>query len=470
MPLKRAAGNSSAAPKRARFETASHSDSHSNAGPSRSPPGGNRTDTADGDDQFLDADITESSRGAKKREKRVLKDTDGYGSDSSNDDGEGVVPSRRADAAKDDDDDVDMFAEDEPADDDKGKGKAKDKKNEFMNIDEIEGQEFTRRPSADDDDSDSEVDEAAKNKGTGLDGDMGVELTPFNMKTEMEEGRFTEGGEQYVENDKDEHDKHDGWLDAVDKDAIKKARRAHRERERLEQEREAREAETSGLGSEDREHGLMRSATELMERGETVLEALQRLGKEAEDKAKKESAGSKKKSWAERQKERKAQLAADSTYVYHKGITTMADRYNSDPAHANPFTKLSEIVSQLTAIGQLDVYSLSREAIQRMLPRQPEPERPSAPALPQDTRQFQYRFSMAYMRTLPEAQRPVERDVFGEFPDTMAELTRAGPFSSLQLVGWKSTGFFGPNCENVELRNVTGGQEGQWGSWTEVVG
>lgn len=37
---------------------------------------------------------------------------------------------------------------------------------------------------------------------------------------------------------------------------------------------------------------------------------------------------------------------------------------------------------------------------------------PSPPAV--DNRQFEYRFSMAYVRNLPEAQRPVEREVFGE--------------------------------------------------------
>ena len=54
----------------------------------------------------------------------------------------------------------------------------------------------------------------------------------------------------------------------------------------------------------------MQAAVNLMERGETVLEAVQRLGKEQEDKRKKEDQG-KKKSWAERQKERKAMMAVD---------------------------------------------------------------------------------------------------------------------------------------------------------------
>jgi hypothetical protein len=77
-------------------------------------------------------------------------------------------------------------------------------------------------------------------------------------------------------------------------------------------------------------------------------------------------------------------------------------------------------VSGLTAIGHLDVYSLSRESLQRMLPAPATngsangQRAASTSAPPTDTRQFQYRFSLPYVRSLPEAQRPVEREVFGE--------------------------------------------------------
>ncbi|GMK56609.1 hypothetical protein CspeluHIS016_0304490 [Cutaneotrichosporon spelunceum] len=437
MPVKRTGGDPSGAPKRTRF-----AEPNSEAGPSRRgrSPGSASNDGVD--DQFLEADITETSRGAKKRERAALRDQEGYGSDSSNDE-ESVVPGRRPDSKDEvDDDDIDMFGDDGDKDNDKKeKEKAKD---EFMNLCDVEGQEGLdegegmRFKRTNDEDSDSEAEE----QGTGLDGSMGVEIMPFNMKKEFEEGRFTEGGETYVENEKDPHEQHDHWLDGADKDAIKKARRAHRERERVEREREAHETELAvGEGSEEREHQLMRDAVGLMERGETVLEALQRLGGEAEAKRRKEEVGKRKKmSWTERQRERKAAMAVD----------------NADPEHASPFGRLTAIVSGLQVIGQLDVYSLSREAIQRMLPRE-ETAPAAAPARPPpDTRAFQYRFSHAYLRTLPEDQRPVEREVFG-------------PFSLLQLRGWKVTGFFGPNCENIELRVINAAEEQPWGAWEGVV-
>ncbi|KAI9638811.1 putative SMC2orf [Dioszegia hungarica] len=394
--------------------------------------------SADESASLLEADLPEGGQRAKQRSRRQLKDKDGYGSDSSNEDGEGVVPSRNKPEVAEDED-MDMFGEDVDAPkevDKKGKGKEK----EFMELNEIEGQEFevTGEDGMGDDDEDEEEIHTQRRKA-GLDGDMGFELTGFNMKAEMEEGKFTADGESYLVNDKDEGEKHDVWLDAVDDEEIKKARRAHKERERVEEERQAKE---DGEGRKEEERALMREAVGWMERGETVLECMERLGREAEEKRRKEEVGEggKKKSWAEKQKERKAAAAA--------GVKDQA----------TPFARFSEIVSALTTIGHLDVYSLSKEAMQRMLPADPASAQQSAPPPARDTRAFQYRFSMAYVRALPEAQRPVEREVFG-------------PFAAEQLRQWRNTGFFGgPACENVELRVVKpDGSAGGWGSWESVV-
>ncbi|ORX37622.1 hypothetical protein BD324DRAFT_578379 [Kockovaella imperatae] len=395
-------------------------------------------------DDLLEEDLQQGSKAAKSRSRKQIKDVDGYGSDSSNDE-ESVVPSRRP-GAKADDDDVDMFADEPEEKADKGKGK--DKEKEFMSLDEIEGQEFdrTRRggSSTAGDDSDDEETMAAKRK-QGLDGDMGIDLTPFNMKSEMEEGRFTADGESYVANAKDPNDKHDVWLEDVDEEAMQKARKAHKERERIERELEEKEAEANEGTNKEKENTLLREAVELMGRGETILEALQRHA--AEEKKKEAEAGGKKKTWAERQKERKA---------------------SGKQADSNPFTRLSNIVSDLTSIGHLDVYSLSRESIQRMLPAPPAPSSSSngmpvehiERVAPADSRQFQYRFSMKYLQSMPEANRPVEREVFG-------------PFAVGQLKQWRNTGFFGgPACENVELRVApeAGMEATAWGPWDQVVG
>lgn len=268
-----------------------------------SPPPRDRSNSLDALDDDLENDLQQGAGRAKQKEKRQLKDKGGYGSDSS-DDEEGVVPSRKA---KEEEEDVDMFGEveDKPGKKDKGK----EKKKEFMDMDDIEGQEFDRRRGGTTDEESGSEDEQPGNERAGRkkkkEKDLGFEVTAFNMKAEMDEGRFTADGEGYIENERDPDDKHDVWLSDMDKDAIKKARKAHRDRERLEAEKE--DAESRGLGKE-REAELMRAAVALMERGETILEALQRLGHGVEEKRKKEDQG-KKKSWAEKQKERKALMA-----------------------------------------------------------------------------------------------------------------------------------------------------------------
>lgn len=287
MPAKRqTAGPSVPTQKRTRFAS--------------SPPAGNKAGEIN--DDLLEEDLPENAAQSRAKSRKQLKDQDGYGSDSSNDE-EGVVPSRRADAKEDEDDDVDMFADDvEEKEKEKEKAKGKGKEKEFMDLKDIQGQEFGQ-DGDEDAGYDSEVERQRRKEG--LDGDMGIDIIPFNMKAEMEEGRFTADGETYVANDKDPNEKHDVWLDGMDDDAILKAREAHKERERLERERE--EREEKGLeGGKGEQDNLLRVAVDLMERGETVLEALQRLGKKVEDKRKKDEAGAKKKSWAEKQKDRKA--------------------------------------------------------------------------------------------------------------------------------------------------------------------
>lgn len=204
---------------------------------------------------------------------------EGYDSDSS-DDGEGVVNSRKKKEGEDDEDD-DMFAigeKEEKQDEASGK-KKKDK--EFMRLGDIEGQEFGNSGSEGDSDDDEPEDEddAERRKKAG----MGYELSSFNMREEMEEGKFTEDG-SYVRSF-DPHGVHDRWMEGLDEKAIKQARRKKREQERVQREKvkaEEKELEESG-GVPTLEKELLA----LLRKGETVLEALQRLGVEAK-KAKKE--------------------------------------------------------------------------------------------------------------------------------------------------------------------------------------
>ena len=210
--------------------------------------------------------------------------TDGYDSDSS-DDGEGVVLSRRKGGEKDgEDEDDDMFAmgEKEEKQEEAAGGK---KKEEYLRLGDIEGQEFGNKSGSDgdessgDDDDPEDEDDAERRKKAG----MGFELSSFNMREEMEEGKFASDG-TYVRSF-DPHGVHDKWMDGVDEKEMKMARRRKRHQERLQKEKikaeEKELAESGGKGA------LEMELVQMLKKGETVLEALQRLGAQA----KKQSSG-----------------------------------------------------------------------------------------------------------------------------------------------------------------------------------
>lgn len=210
----------------------------------------------------VDAALEGPSRKGKVR-------NEGYDSDST-DDGEGVVLSRKK---GDDEDDVDdMFAVEM---EDKPETQSAKKEEKFMRLADIEGQEF--REESDGSGSEEEIpeddDEALQRKQKE---GMGFELSSFNMRDEMEEGKFTEDG-NYVRTF-DPHGVHDRWMEGLDEKEIKLARRRKREQEKKQKERiQAEEQELAGGGKAQWEKQLLPH----LKKGETILEALQRLGAKA---------------------------------------------------------------------------------------------------------------------------------------------------------------------------------------------
>lgn len=210
-----------------------------------------------------------------KRKGRVR--TEGYDSDSS-DDGEGVVLSRKPGAEAADEEEDDMFAMGEK--DEKKEQESVKKKEEFLRLGDIEGQEFGEQDGSDDSEDEDEPedeDDAEKKKKAG----MGFELSSFNMREEMEEGKFSADG-MYVKTF-DPHAVHDKWMDGFDDKEIKKARKKHKERQRIQREKEAaEERELQQLGGKEE---MEKAMLPLLKKGETVLEALQRMGAKAKKNA-----------------------------------------------------------------------------------------------------------------------------------------------------------------------------------------
>ena len=257
----------------------------------------------DDDEEILELDEIGKGGGTK----RSAVNLDGYDSDSDNDNFNARAAARakaqEKEASKDEDDN-DMFADLEEADGDEDEelqqGGKKKKAVRFLDADQIEGQVLSSKSGGhvpdirdngknrmvDDEESTSESggDEGRDRVGSDVDEELGAgskkkhapRLDAFNMKSEGEEGRFDESG-NFVRMATDRNAVHDSWLDGVSKKDIKKARDAEIRRD---EERQKRAVEQDSILTSD----LMGTLISHLQKGESVMEALQRLGKESSGK------------------------------------------------------------------------------------------------------------------------------------------------------------------------------------------
>jgi CD2 antigen cytoplasmic tail-binding protein 2 len=361
----------------------------------------------------FDEEVEATLEGSSRAKRKV--DGAGYDSDSS-DDGESVVRSRAVPDAAADDDDEDMFAVGDKAPAAAAAPAAGKAKDDFMRLGDIEGQEFNDGGSSDGSASAPEDDEdaAAARAKAG----MGFALSSFNMREELEEGKFTQDG-AYVRAF-DAHAQHDRWLDGLDARDLKRARRRKRERERAEQERVR--AEEQALADAGGAPALEKQLLALLRRGESVLEALQRFG----------AAAKRAKKGYVRPPARASPTHAD------------ASKAKAPAGDADPIVHMTHLASTLMALGDTDIYSRTHEELVRAVRK--------AGAVPDDW-------------VAPNAEPRYE--YVWDVPDTTAPGQVLGPYGADEMRGWHTAGFFGPGADKIRVRVVGG--DGEWGAWDDVV-
>lgn len=430
-------------------------------------------DLDEADEEVLAADVI---GGLSRATKRGAVNIDGYDSDSDNDNLEDRAEARGKDrgkkAAEDvdlaevmdnynkpsngaqggDDDEVDMFGD---LDDDDGAepsttaggGSRKDKTVHFLADDEIEGQDLSSKAGgtvtidpahqpkeSESDDEDDEETIAAAIAEEGVDEEVGLgglkkhapKIDAFNMKAEQEEGAFDEAG-NFIRRAADANAVHDKWLEGLSKKEIKKAAAAHekREAERRQQEREDDKISTGSL---------LKNLIMTLEKGETALEALARLGK---DKTK----GPKKvPKWKMKKQERK------------QGIDSMD--VDEKPTEEDPKQKkireaidaITEAADKLLGRDYPDIYDKEREWL---------------------VREYRAETGETWVEPTPKEEEK-EEETSGK-PGTMWEFrwtdgrdggegTSQGPYDGPTMKAWQDAGYF---KEAVEFRPVGGG-EGDW--------
>jgi CD2 antigen cytoplasmic tail-binding protein 2 len=350
-------------------------------------------------------------------------------------------------------DDEDMFAgleEDVYGENDEGvPGKSKKSKEvRFMEADEIQGQvensksgghisaNFALDPKGklsthamdDQESSDDEEDAEALAQEEGIDEEVGAgglkrnapKVDAFNMKAEQEEGRFDDAG-NFIRKAADPDAKHDTWLEGVSKKDMKKAAEAHEKREaELRQQR----LEDDALLLPD----ILRNLILQLEKGETVLEALARLGK-SQTKTKKIP------KW-----KLKKQKQADESMEVDQA---------EDPAQsaiAESISLITTYASLLLTRGQTEIYEPEREMLIR-----------------------QYRKESGEDWVEPSAGEQASKVLDRPKPAVMWEYRwtdgrdgdiKQGPYDGATMKAWSDAGYF---MEGIEFRRI--GEEG----WSRVV-
>jgi CD2 antigen cytoplasmic tail-binding protein 2 len=426
------------------------------------------------EDAILEADEI-GKRG--QQTKRNAVNIDGFESDSSNEGFDARAAAKAKQAKKGNgavasamEEEHDMFADLEESkfgdgDDDEelyGEGKKKKKDVRFVDVDEIEGQvddsiggghvkaDYVSRSSIlgsngmrsirngngkeeeeeSESSTDSEVaDEVRAEVGSDIDEEVGAggkkkhapKLDAFNLKSEKEDGGFDEQL-NYVRKAADPDAKHDTWLEGVSKKDMKKAREAEDKRDQ-ERRRKIREADAV-LTSE-----LLRTLITCLERGETVLEALARLGRSKEKKQPR---------WQNKNKNKR------------KGSNEM-DVDVSKPADSPAETRrrqaveaITEAADQLLTRGQNEIYDAERELLMRQYQRETgeewvDPPQEAAENIEDEVEQKQWEYRWSDKRDGGEAH---------------------GPYDSNMMVQWNDAGYFG---DGVEFRSI-----GDGGSWTRA--
>ena len=403
--------------KRARADSDTFPEEVPNHTKGSAPPKKRARFAEDEDDASILVNDIDDNLETRVRRGRVR--VEGYESDST-DEGEGVVPSRRGGAGGADDDDMFAAASDEEKPS-KSQGGAKKKGTKWMSLGDIDGQEFGGGSAGEDDngkstsesDPEDEDDRIRRSKAG-----MGYEFTRFNMKEEMEEGKFAEDG-TYVRSF-DQHEMHDRWLEGVDEKEMKRARRAKRRAERTERERIREEESQSGKAEKEKTAMEMELVT-IMLPGETVLETLARLGK---DKKKKEG-------------------GTGATKKKRKPREPVQADPNPMPAKTPPVSDIDRIttISSKLLPSLPEIYSTTYEAILRSVRRSQAVPGDWVPPKPK----FEYKWTVEAATT---------HDV-------------NGPFTEEEIRAWFSAGYFGDSGERIALRGV--GTE-EWKGWDDVFG
>ncbi|KAL7922983.1 hypothetical protein ACQKWADRAFT_63979 [Trichoderma austrokoningii] len=399
----------------------------------------------DGYDSDSDNENFNARAGSRKKgDVNILEQLDNYDAKASNANGQPDEP------IDEDDEDDDMFAA-ENDDEEQGKNEAgedeedeffeksgKKKKNvKFLDYAQIQGQDKRSKSGGTirlngQESSDDEEDAELALQEEGVDEEVGAgglkrnapKVEAFNLREEMEEGRFDQDG-NYVRKAGDADAVHDSWLEGLSRKEMKKAAAAHERREA--EAREKRIEEDGVLVSE-----LLAALITRLERTETPLEALARLGKD---------------------KPKTKKIPKWKLKKMNKGAEAMET--DQEAAAADPkqvqikeaIDAITDAADKLLSRGHEEIYDQERELLVREYRRETGED-----------------WVEPKLEVEAEAQ-PAAEDTSARANGTMWEFrwtdgrdnaAKQGPFDGPTMKAWQDAGYFG---QGVEFRVVGTGED-----------
>ncbi|KAM0516691.1 hypothetical protein ACHAPE_005325 [Trichoderma viride] len=395
----------------------------------------------------------------KKGDVNILEQLDSYDAKASSANGQPGKP------INEDDDDDDMFAADN--DEEQGKEEAgedehfeksgRKKKNvQFLDDAQIQGQDkrsksggtirIDGQESSDDEQensddepesSDDEQDLELAIQEEGVDEEVGAgglkrnapKVEAFNLREEMEEGRFDQNG-NYVRKANDADAVHDSWLEGLSKKDMKKAAAAHDRREA--EAREKRIEEDGVLESE-----LLAALITRLERTETPLEALARLGKDKPKTKKIPKWKLKKMNKGAEAMETDQEVAADPKEVEIK----------------EAIDAITDAADKLLSRGHEEIYDQERELLVREYRR----ETGEDWVEPKIEVEAEAEAQPASAAAAEDASARVNGTMWEfRWTDGRDNAAKQGPFDGPAMKAWQDAGYFG---QGVEFRIVGTGED-----------
>ncbi|KAK1986701.1 Lin1 family protein [Colletotrichum cereale] len=372
----------------------------------------------------------ERHRGKKGGDADFFDQLDNY--DAKNSDGTG----KKGAKVNEDDEDDDMFAAGDDEEQEKQaaqegvKPSGKDKAVRFLDAEQIQGQELKSKSGGqirldEEESSDDEADRDLAIQEEGIDEEVGLgglkrnapKVEAFNMREEQEEGAFDQDG-NYIRKAVDPNAVHDKWLDGLSKKDLKKAAEAH----------ERREAEARRLRMENDDiltTDLLKALIVRLDKGETPLEALARLGK-----------GQPKPKKIPKWKLKKQNKGAEEAMDVDKEKELTPDQQKRKEA----IEAITDAADKLLSRDHAEIYDQEREALVREWQRETGEQwvEPAKEGVSEDlsTKMWEFRWT-----------------------DGRDNADKQGPYDGPTMKAWQDAGYFG---EGVEFRPV--GDEG----WTRV--